>query len=405
MGRSKILPVRRLSPEVAMQVNLVWEMARGSFAANSDRIVVPQNVVQSIGNAGLEELKYRLSVTLGEVQVIVLGDPSGQNIHIMKHPEVESQHTSMLRMQGKTTSIATIYEAGSQTTVQRPDLRSFGKKSKIPRPPNAFILYRQHFHPSFKQHNKNMHNNDISKELGKRWKAEPEHVKAKYKKLAQELKAKHAVQHPNYQYAPRKPGEKKRRMTTRKLAKLREARNLQETSTFPSPGSASIHTARSSSPTIECDLQITGEEINPAPTAVPDGVTFAQQPIQYQLNDMYTTILPNSFDNIQSIIEKECGVYGTDYVDVIKDVNTCELPEKHLLHANPSVHCIDKQNEWESLIDWHGLNESFRITEAMTHDIEDTMAEQAAGPDGSYHSYEDFGSQWFTNDFCLQELP
>lgn len=60
MGRSKILPVRRLSPEVAMQVNLVWEMARGSFATNSDRIVVPQNVVQSIGNAGLEELKYRL---------------------------------------------------------------------------------------------------------------------------------------------------------------------------------------------------------------------------------------------------------------------------------------------------------------------------------------------------------
>ena len=37
------------------------------------------------------------------------------------------------------------------------------REAKIPRPPNAFILYRQHFHPSMKKQNPNLHNNEICK--------------------------------------------------------------------------------------------------------------------------------------------------------------------------------------------------------------------------------------------------
>jgi hypothetical protein len=47
--------------------------------------------------------------------------------------------------------------------------------------------------------------------LGKQWRAEPEEVKLHFKKLAEELKKKHAEEHPDYQYTPRKPSEKKRR--------------------------------------------------------------------------------------------------------------------------------------------------------------------------------------------------
>ena len=36
-------------------------------------------------------------------------------------------------------------------------------KARIPRPPNAFILYRQHFHPSMKKQFPNLHNNEICK--------------------------------------------------------------------------------------------------------------------------------------------------------------------------------------------------------------------------------------------------
>ena len=35
------------------------------------------------------------------------------------------------------------------------------KKSKVARPPNAFILYRQHHHPLLKAKNPDMHNNEI----------------------------------------------------------------------------------------------------------------------------------------------------------------------------------------------------------------------------------------------------
>ncbi len=34
-------------------------------------------------------------------------------------------------------------------------------KEKVPRPPNAFILYRQHHHPILKKANPALHNNDI----------------------------------------------------------------------------------------------------------------------------------------------------------------------------------------------------------------------------------------------------
>ena len=40
--------------------------------------------------------------------------------------------------------------------------------------------------------------------------------------MAKQLKAKHQAEHPDYQYQPRKPNEKKRRMTQRKKAALAE---------------------------------------------------------------------------------------------------------------------------------------------------------------------------------------
>lgn len=52
--------------------------------------------------------------------------------------------------------------------------------------------------------------------LGKKWKEEAVETKAHFKALADEIKKKHAEDHPNYQYAPRKPSEKKRRCTSRR---------------------------------------------------------------------------------------------------------------------------------------------------------------------------------------------
>lgn len=35
------------------------------------------------------------------------------------------------------------------------------KRNKVPRPPNAFILYRKHYHTILKGQDPSMHNNDI----------------------------------------------------------------------------------------------------------------------------------------------------------------------------------------------------------------------------------------------------
>ena len=101
--------------------------------------------------------------------------------------------------------------------------RSSDKKPKVKRPPNAFILYRKFHHQKLVAANPNMKNNDISVILGRQWRHETEEVRAVWNVMADKIKRKHAKENPGYQYAPRKPSEKKRRMTQRKLAAQREA--------------------------------------------------------------------------------------------------------------------------------------------------------------------------------------
>lgn len=130
-----------------------------------------------------------------------------------------------------------------KSTVIEPKVKPKSKKDKIARPPNAFILYRQHHHPLVKSQFPNLHNNQICKSyyffhtrfpadngeaimLGQQWQNETADIKAKFKSLAEDIKKKHLSAHPTYQYQPRKPAEKKRRMTRRKAEKL----NAQATS-------------------------------------------------------------------------------------------------------------------------------------------------------------------------------
>ncbi|KAK1060724.1 hypothetical protein LTR12_009508 [Friedmanniomyces endolithicus] len=59
--------------------------------------------------------------------------------------------------------------------------------------------------------------------IGDKWKGESEEVREIYKRKAEDVKRQHELNHPDYQYQPRKPSAKKRRMTETKLAKLAKA--------------------------------------------------------------------------------------------------------------------------------------------------------------------------------------
>ncbi|KAM5347070.1 hypothetical protein ACJ41O_010075 [Fusarium nematophilum] len=85
------------------------------------------------------------------------------------------------------------------------------KEQKIPRPPNAYILYRKERHTMVKQRNPGITNNEISQVLGRCWNMESREVRAKYKDMAEQIKKAHREKHPDYQYKPRRPSEKRRR--------------------------------------------------------------------------------------------------------------------------------------------------------------------------------------------------
>lgn len=73
-----------------------------------------------------------------------------------------------------------------------------------------------------------------AKIIGKMWRDESESVKKQWKDKAENVKRQHLRDHPDYQYQPRKPHEKKRRMTKRKALAL-----AAQQSTTPSSSSTS----------------------------------------------------------------------------------------------------------------------------------------------------------------------
>ncbi|KAJ6786447.1 hypothetical protein PWT90_03332 [Aphanocladium album] len=85
------------------------------------------------------------------------------------------------------------------------------KHTKIPRPPNAYILYRRDRHSLVKQGDPGLTNNEISQILGKAWNAEPPSVRQRYKEMSEKIKKTLLEKHPEYSYQPRKPSERKRR--------------------------------------------------------------------------------------------------------------------------------------------------------------------------------------------------
>ncbi|KAJ5777556.1 hypothetical protein N7520_000802 [Penicillium odoratum] len=77
---------------------------------------------------------------------------------------------------------------------------------KVPRPRNAFILYRQHYQATVVAHNPGMANPDISKIIGTQWRNLSEEEKSKWRTLAEEEKLRHNQQYPGYRYQPRRSG-------------------------------------------------------------------------------------------------------------------------------------------------------------------------------------------------------
>ncbi|CAI2165387.1 4089_t:CDS:2 [Funneliformis geosporum] len=78
------------------------------------------------------------------------------------------------------------------------------KKPYIPRPPNSFILYRQHHHPLILNKHPGINNSEISRIIADHWRNLSNQEKGEWKKKAEEAKERHMKAWPDYKYQPRR---------------------------------------------------------------------------------------------------------------------------------------------------------------------------------------------------------
>ncbi|KAK9469990.1 uncharacterized protein V1510DRAFT_384263 [Dipodascopsis tothii] len=108
------------------------------------------------------------------------------------------------------------------TQIPQSNDTSVKSKTKVPRPRNAFIIYRTLKHNDVVK--KGITNTNASRVIADMWKNEPDSVREHFQRLALEESIQHKLLYPEYRYTPRRPGEKQRR---------RKRKNI--LSTFASP--------------------------------------------------------------------------------------------------------------------------------------------------------------------------
>ncbi|KAK5100070.1 putative alpha-1,6-mannosyltransferase mnn11 [Exophiala xenobiotica] len=135
-------------------------------------------------------------------------DESGRRSTLPCLPRPENDETieELRQRQGSVMSGEEATESSSEGT-SPPESSGFClcvPEPKIPRPRNAFILYRQHQHAPVVAQHPGLPNPDISKIIGAQWKQLSEKDKNEWKALAEQEKARHAQQFPEYRYRPKR---------------------------------------------------------------------------------------------------------------------------------------------------------------------------------------------------------
>jgi HMG (high mobility group) box len=139
---------------------------------------------------------------------------------------------------------------------------------------------------------------------GRQWKNETEDIKAHYKGMAEVLKKKHAQDNPGYVYNPRKPSDKKKRMTASRAAAM--------TSLASSAAGPSTH----ASTTVPASASVSVLPLSNAVVAAPGsaGNSFIAAPVIVPAANLHAMATYSS-----PIAAKDNKIHAADTVDEADD--------------------------------------------------------------------------------------